>query len=619
MKIKKFVGGGIAYLPTSGSGQAAATPAAASSDSADKFKQDIQKKLLELSNIEGLDSDVSTAIGQIEQYLTDPSISYSTEAMNEAYLNIVRISNKVKSSYYDYKESTKRLEQQDAWSEPAYDSRGNLWVYDGKKIKTTSNLKKAAEEGFVPITNAELISIRRNNPKMAFDGRPFDDVSNAVGMQTIVKWAEERIKEFKDTTINGYASKRDQKLVAGMEHITAMDSGDFAGTLTVGEDGIYKVNQTATVADSDPKGALAYLISAMPNNYRNALSAKAQVEGYDPDAMLLAMLSANVGRKLDVSYDQTASKAAGFSNANEDAQKLSDTDTYAMRIAQMKGDPERMLLSLKPTSPEDGITAVSVMGIRQGKLRDKELKPIIKQAPLSQLLREMGGTDATIVDNITFGDIVLKPGDTDSIIWDGMSELSTVYLPYTRDEHGIITPDWGLLRRFEEFKKEISGNTSRLGENELLRKHQIDPNMVKKDEETGNWIINPKSQYVKGFLTFSGIASQKNLEGLKQSSILSPMDDAQADHYRTLYGNIVQYGTDARSKSARKISDFSNKGRLYRGNIFIPIDSYYVAAHQSRNQNMPKFAFTDFSGVSQAIQLKNDMQDEEIRTSGQFR
>ena len=615
MKIRKFTGGGISYLPTSNSGQAAVSPTAASSEST-KFKQDMQKKLLELSNIEGLDNDVDKAVTMIEHYLNDPAVMMSTTAMNEAYLNIVRISNKVKNSYYDYKKASDRLESQDAWAEPAYASNGALWVTDGYGVKKTTS--SDIPEGWYAMTNGELLEYRRKHPNMAFNTGVFDDLSGAIGMDTIVKWAEDQISKFKDTELTGYASKADQQIASGLAHITSMDSGDFAGTIVKGPDGVYKINQKSTIVDqSGIPRAMAYLLSTMPNSYKNALRAKAIAENYDPQALLATMLYANTGRTLTSDYDQGASKASGFGNANEDAQKLSDYDTYAIRIAQGLGDPERVLMSVKPRNPGDH-TSISVMATRQGKLRDRELKPIIHNAPLTQILREMGGTDAVIPDNITFGDIVLNPGDVDGVIWDGISGLSEVWLPYKRDEHGVITPDWGIIRSFEDFKKEASGENSRLGENELMRKYGIDPSSVTKDDN-GNWVFKADSNRIKLFLTFSGIASQKNLDGLKDSMVLNPMDDDQADHYRTLYKNLVEFGSDSKTKSSRKVSDYKGKGRLYRGNIFMPIDSYYVAAHQSRNQPVTKQSMTDFSGTSQAIKAINDMQDESIRTSGHFK
>ena len=122
-----------------------------------------------------------------------------------------------------------------------------------------------------------------------------------------------------------------------MDQIVSGDAGNIGGLIIKGPDGIYKISQESTIADTHILDALNYIKQTLPNSYYNTLKAKAAAEKYSPDAMLLTMLIANTSRVASTSYDHSATEdliGKRASKSSGGSSKMTDEDTYLMRIAQ---------------------------------------------------------------------------------------------------------------------------------------------------------------------------------------------------------------------------------------------------------------------------------------------
>ena len=323
MKIKQYQSGGIVYLPTSNRREAAQTAASSSEDSK---VPGFTKELITLVKENGLDSDVVTFLKQVERTLDLANDPTGENLSMREILKVQRLASQVATNYKDYEKARQSLDEQDAWGEMATDKRGYLYVQnqDTGKIETVSHSSYTENpEKYLALTNEDVLNIRRADPTMAYRMDILDNISSAVGMKTITDYAKNLIKEFGKTSITGYSEKQAEKIRSGLEHIVAGDLGDFRGILTAGPDGVYKISSESTIADTGIKDALNYLVSTLPRNYQNTLGAKATVEGYSPEAMLMQMMYYNTDRTLTADYDQPASKSAGFGGgASEGNQPL---------------------------------------------------------------------------------------------------------------------------------------------------------------------------------------------------------------------------------------------------------------------------------------------------------
>lgn len=187
------------------------------------------------------------------------------------------------------------------------------------------------------------------DPTLAYRTDLLDSAGNAVGMNSIVDQALKVIEKFGKTTITGYSEKQSNKIKSGLQHIVAADI-PMSELIAGGPDGVYKISSETTIADSGIREALNYLYTTMPNEYKNTLRAKAAVEGYNPDAMLLQMIYYNSPRSLTAGYEKDASIMAGYVNlgAQKEQKEQLTEDNLAIRFA--KGDLTRTVQYISPVA-----------------------------------------------------------------------------------------------------------------------------------------------------------------------------------------------------------------------------------------------------------------------------
>lgn len=234
----------------------------------------------------------------------------------------------------------------------ATDKRGYLYVQNQEtgNLETVSHSDYSKnQDKYLALTNEDVLNIRRNDTSLAYRTDILDNISSAVGMKTITDYAKALIQEFGTTSITGYSEKQASKIRSGLEHIVAGDAGDFRGVLTQGPDGVYKISSEATIVDTGIKEALNYLVSTMPRSFQNTLSAKATVEGYSPDAMLMQMMYYNTDRKLSADYDKQTSEVSGYKNASAGSESEALTnDNLAIRF--LKGDLTETTAYISPVA-----------------------------------------------------------------------------------------------------------------------------------------------------------------------------------------------------------------------------------------------------------------------------
>lgn len=599
MKIRMYSGGGPTYLPTANQIGAAGKAASADSETSSKVPG-FTKELINLVKENGLDSDVVTFLKQVEHVL-DLANDPTGENINmRQILKAQRLASRVATNYTDYKEAVKALDKENNWGEVATNRRGQLYV----KNQETGGLDTISykdyqdnPDKYIALTNEELLEWRRNDPTLAYKTDIIDDVGSAIGVETIVKWVSDRIKDFGKTTITGYSEKQAAKIKSGLEHIISGDAGDFRGVLAAGPDGVYKISSESTIADTGIKQAMQYLYETLPKDFKRTLGGKAVVENYSPEALLLQMLMYNTDRQLKADYEKDASEAAGHvtKTSEKDAK-----DTYLMRVAT-GGTYTPTIIMPNPDNPSQ-TSAMFAMASNVGDLIDKNGKRL-EIGNLNSVFEKLLALEATQSKDVTFGNQLLKDGQAGAIIWDGVSQLTDVWLPYT-NTGGRIKPNLELLQNFNLFNEKLAENPNitQLEKNSLMQSFGIDPNIVEPDPQNKGLYKIKQSAMMK-FLSFSGIVSDDNID-LTDSTLhfSQKLDKDSAKIYKDLYNNAVKYNTIARSKSTKAVNTAFNsakKNDLYKGNIFIPITDMYLSMHMSKDQKLNPALLRDFAGETQ--------------------
>lgn len=115
MRIKQYqVGGGMAYLPTTNRKEADTTTAS-SSDSASTSKvPGFTKEMIDLVKENGLDSDVTTFLAQVQRTLDLANDPTGENLTMREILKVQRLASKVATNYKDYEKARTSLDEENA-------------------------------------------------------------------------------------------------------------------------------------------------------------------------------------------------------------------------------------------------------------------------------------------------------------------------------------------------------------------------------------------------------------------------------------------------------------------------------------------------------------------------
>lgn len=505
MKIKQFAGGGIVYLPTTNRTTEEAVQETTSSKESTKKPVD---KLLDIVKEKGLDSDVAAFTQQTLMKLQMGADPNGEELTQRDLVQLSRTASSVATNYERYKTAVQNVTSQNAESDIAIDDRGRIYCYNSetKKIKAISKKELLDDsDNLTPITYAELLDYRRQSPDLAFDTKIIDDVNNAIGIGTIIKDLNDIISKFKPSTVEGYSLKQQNQIATGLQAIVSGDlQQNLQSMMAAGPDGVYKIKQSATIADQGLEAAAKYLLGTLSNKAQRKLEAKAFVEGYDTKAMLLTMLVGNTERTMTADWEGQLDNEGKLSKTPRSEKQGSEVQhTLAESYADGANLPPEQRIQI---SPVDSDTSLLVSGQNAGPIRKTNGQnpgdPMPAATNVAQVLEDAYGLREITNDTIVFGDQLISRQDLGGLVYDG-SNMYRVVLPCKTVNGRDIVPDYELQDKLDAIIK--NGEEQGL-DNETIQRYvnQACPG-AKYDAEHGIIVLPKDRQHV--FLTFGAVAA----------------------------------------------------------------------------------------------------------------
>ena len=610
MKIKKFAGGGITYLPTTNrvAEETVKTTTASSEDSSKKSK--VIDKLFDLIKEKGLDSDVAKFTNAIEKKLQmglDPNGENLTQ---RDLVQLAQMASSVTTNYERYNTAVKNLTAQNAESDVAIDDRGRIYCYnvETKKVSAlTPDKIKEQKDSIQILTNAELLNLRRSNSELAYNTKILDDINNAVGIDTITKYLQETIAKFKTSNVEGYSEKQQNAIASGLQ---ALVSGDVdAKTLAAvqaGPDGVYKIKSTDTIADQNIKMALNYLQNTLPNKMKRKLETTAIVEGYDPSAFMVTMLAANTERSFTANWEEQVDNDGKLSKKSasdsDDSTKYKD-DALASRFS--RGDLQQVRAYISPVAEMAGDTALMAVDAWNGYRPVTDDLKAIENTNVYDAFNYITQLKACDQSSITFGNQRISRNDLHGMILDENKNVMRMALPYKYDSDGAIVPDFDLLKKYNKVNRLVQDNPGmtkaeikqRLGEE--LGDVQINDN--------GKVTINPDKITVFGALGVIASDEVIKVDKDRNKGFIQRIDSNTGDSIKDEFNKLVQYGTVKIQHKQKPIYDIDDSGSndFYYGWIYMPITDNTQAFGLTQNQLVPREDLMDVtkkSVVSNVVQ-----------------
>lgn len=603
MKIKKFAGGGITYLPTTNrvAEETVKTTTASSEDSSKKSK--VVDKLFDLIKEKGLDSDVAKFTNAIEiklQMGLDPNGENLTQ---RDLVQLAQMASSVTTNYERYNTAVKNLTAQNAESDVAIDDRGRIYCYnvETKKVSAlTPDKIKEQKDSIQILTNAELLNLRRSNSELAYNTKILDDINNAVGIDTITKYLQETIAKFKTSNVEGYSEKQQNAIASGLQALVGGDvDAKTLAAVQAGPDGVYKIKSTDTIADQNIKMALNYLQSSLPNKMKRKLETTAFIEGYDPSAFMITMLAANTERSFTANWegqvDNDGKLSKKSASDSDDSTKYKD-DALASRFS--RGDLQQVRAYISPVAEMARDTALMAVDAWNGYRPVTDDLKAIENTNVYDAFNYITQLKACDQSSITFGNQRISRNDLHGMILDENKNVMRMALPYKYDSDGAIVPDFDLLKKYNKVNRLVQDNPGmtkaeikqRLGEE--LGDVQIDDN--------GKVTINPDKITVFGALGVIASDEVIKVDKDRNKGFIQRIDSNTGDSIKDEFNKLVQYGTVKIQHKQKPIYDIDDSGSndFYYGWIYMPITDNTQAFGLTQNQLVPREDLMDVTKKS---------------------
>jgi len=452
MKIRKHQVGGAIYTPFIYQPQAQeAEKAAAGKGGADKITGTMTKEIVDVLKENGIPNDVNMFLAQANSFLQ------SSKSLSDTILfggrereydlgDLVKIhsmANKVKFNKQLYDKAAERLTAERSWSEVAVDERGRMYVHSDEGIDMISAEEYATNrDKYVALTNSELLSMREQSPELTFNQGILNNITNAVGLESITNYVKGIIKDFGTKTHEGYTT-RDRDII--QEGFRALMAG--------GPEGYYKV----THEDQGTEAALRYLVNALPSNMRQILKAKTAAEGGDPGSAgdvyrLLALgLTEHTNRKRSVNFDAQATNFE-YGRAKDEKEK-NVKESFVETMVYGEGGKE-ITINLAPRNKSRILT---LEGMDLGTPVDNHAKSV---GPANFRTLFDTATFGGVIDqnSVYMGDIKVPTSEVNRVVTTGSSPVVRVLMPFQTMPDGSVRPDLDYNMKFEELNDWIKNN-----------------------------------------------------------------------------------------------------------------------------------------------------------------
>lgn len=616
MKLKLQDGGVVSYTPfTYNPGTISSK--SSTEDKKDKITGTLQKEIVDILKQNGIPSDVNAFMDKANSYLSQ-SQSLSNMAIfggtdtnytMQQLMQIQKMANEVKFNHETYKDAATNLGNEDAWGDLALNDRGQMYVLDNEnKLKqvSISDYKEHADD-YRALTYSNLMGLRERD--LAMDVSVLNDAKNAVGMKSIADHIKNIVTAFGENSSQYYTTNK-ESVKRGLNAIMGQ------------EDAYYKVSESTKVDDINR--AIGFLYSNLAPAMRNRLRAEAVMNGQDPHEYLAGYLQTSLqeynktDKKMDFDSSKTEFHAPDHKSSSGDG-SLGEVP-YLVRVGRGDGEKELVNISMRTDSVMQS-GSMMAWASNMGSLIDKNGN-VLGMDSLPNILSTAEAMKAASTKDITFGGQLLTDAEKNFIVYDGTSQLTDVWLPY-KNVGGKITPDFDKLQKFNEWNDWVFKNpgVTKVEKMNEAAKRGLDPAEMIFDEQSGMWQFKP--QKMKLFLSFSAYADNDNVDFTKLTeSLTEEVSNEVGKQYKDVFNNLFEFGKTHRQKSDKKTGmsyDTVRRWDLRKGNVFIPINSDFLAMHMSMKEYAPKSEMNQFAARSMATRQMNYSQNNEIASLGQFR
>jgi len=401
------------------------------------------------------------------------------------------------------------------------DQDGNLTT-----VSASEYAKGYDDQKYKAITNEQLLGYREaKGSPLAMNSEVLSSIGGAIGIRSVQEYLLGLVEKLGTTTEQGYASKKQNQIVNGIETLMA-----------AGPDGYYKITDEHQAKDINV--ALTYLYSQLSEPMKRTLRATIASEGGDPTKdsaeFISLILTQNTDSKRTVDFDTDTTKHY-LEQTGQDMspEKMTEiNDAIRLGTGQDLGVPQRFQITTK----EGGI-AFSVFGQNAGKVKDKSGNPL-PSTNVEQLLIKAEAIGGLALGSVSFGDQLLHESDYNKVMFNANKNMYRVEMPYKEVSAGKFVPNFELHAKLNRVQDRLKGQP-KIKQNILsaLKAEGISESEVQIDENGNVYARNTMP-----FLVLGGIAGSGTLNFNEESPYIHNLSREEGNAYKGMYNNIILSG-----------------------------------------------------------------------------
>lgn len=581
-KKRKYQAGGalpfVSYTPvfaTSETGAPATYTPSSKKKSGDDEEGLISKDIKELiSSLDPLPIDMLMIERELVNFenlsALSPTGEVPSSVLTSRYFNILSKIKIAKFNREEYTQAFNQLKGNGGLNEFAVTSDGRLIGAnkDGDFEYFTPDQVNAgdpAREGYVLITNSNLLHLRANSPEGAFDHQLITFAQGGIGMEAITKIVNDAVQSLgkSEKEESGFVQIGSEgSIKAGLQFLqkAVQEVGDPSIVHTMSVADYYQAGYLTEDQAQQANLALQYIMNTLPANARALL----QVKGGSPEggmALLSSIITAKTSTKTQFKatpkkMTNTGSGSSGSSSGDVDNLKLSPVQMMQL------GYTDHTEITLQKGTKYAVKVNAQVLPIYDVNKEGLGVTTLDKVASSS-----FGG--ALDMNNVTMGGQLIDPHSMQNVQIDA-TNLYVMNLPIDKNSpDGTIKPDLAWLQKIEAIDQTIreQGITDIATINALYTEAGLPVLM----DDNGQ--LNTRDYCKFGVLNGHALNTAfKDLDVL-DDTMLEIEDEDQIENVMRIInaGKNEKDRIDFDSKGFWDFLPFTEHDSLFEGTVYIPI------------------------------------------------
>lgn len=580
----------VPYAPQKTGATTDSGSSASGSSSSGSSKDLTDKDLLTmLKDLDGLPSDMAVITSQLQNFyvkaLTPGILGKSNSSANIAvrYLGVLNQLKTAKFNKNEYDKAYEKVSSNGGINEVAINDRGQFVCMNEKgdfKLLTAEQLKET--EGYVALTNSELLYRRSQDTSLANNNQILSVVKNGISMDTVTKQVQEVIGKL-GTTENsqeGYMTTKKGKVIQGLldfEAAVQAAAGNVNYNGTVND--LYKYKFLTKNQANQAAEAMAYIYNTLAPNAKALLKAKSDLTEDGAKKLLQTLIASSLDNTQQFDVELEGGASAKTTTKGRAASGKDSTDLKSSQLVEMvksiSGVKQQMTIDRG-----DGIQ-MTVLGRQFNLVTDTSGKPI-ENTSLSNMLGQSGIQGIVKnMNSITFGDQKLSAEALKNITYNNTGVMR-VNLPTNADGSVNLT----VLEAFQKVEAQLEalGRTPTAEEVQGAYASAGLSSLLKADG-------TPDEHKFGAFLVTEGYTTDA-LSGIKPSAFVREYKGDTDRAIQTIKQSLtVGTGKDAVVPEIDEDSWwpgdwFGWYDKIYKAAIYIPIDNSTLLAARLDGQNL---------------------------------